>query len=100
MFQWVNPKAWTMALGASAAYSGVASELLMRAGLMAVTFVMVAPLCLALWALAGRGIGALTMKGVSSRWASFVMAALVAFSALSVLLDPERIANAFGAFGT
>ncbi len=97
MFQWVNPKAWTMALGASAAYSGIASEPLMRAGVMALTFMMVAPLCLALWALAGRGIGALTMKGVSSRWASLFMAALVAFSALSVLIDPERIAEALGA---
>ncbi|MDU8913961.1 LysE family translocator [Aestuariicoccus sp. MJ-SS9] len=88
LFQWVNPKSWTMALGASAAYSGVASDPMMRAAVMALTFVLVAPLCLSLWALAGRGLSALTTQGSSARWMSLLMAALVAFSAASVLIGP------------
>lgn len=93
MFQWVNPKAWTMALGASAAYSGVASEPMIRAALMALTFMAVAPLCLSLWAIAGNGLSALTTGGISSRIALLVMAILVAASALSVLVDPEQVAS-------
>ncbi|PWJ20190.1 LysE family translocator [Jannaschia seohaensis] len=88
LFQWVNPKAWTMALGASAAYSGVASEPVMRAAVMAMTFLVVAPFCLSLWALAGRGLSALITQGASARWMSLLMAALVAFSAASVLIGP------------
>lgn len=86
LFQWVNPKAWTMALGASAAYSGISSEPFSRAVLMALTFVLVAPPCLSLWALAGRGLSALTTKGVSARWMSLLMAALVALSAISMVV--------------
>lgn len=85
LFQWVNPKAWTMAVGASAAYSGISSEPVLRAVLMALTFVLVAPPCLGLWAFAGRGISALTTKGASARWMSLLMAALVALSAISMV---------------
>ena len=85
MFQWVNPKAWTMAVAASAAYSGIASDAASRAVLMAVTFIAVAPVCNSVWVLAGQMLQRLMTTGNSSRIFSLIMVALVVLSALVVL---------------
>ncbi len=85
MFQWVNPKAWTMAVAASAAYSGIASDATSRAVLMAVTFIAVAPVCNSVWVLAGQMLQRLMTTGNSSRIFSLIMVALVVLSALVVL---------------
>lgn len=85
MFQWVNPKAWTMAVAASAAYSGIASDAASRALLMAVTFIAVAPVCNSVWALAGQMLQRLMTTGNSARIFSLIMVALVVLSAVVVL---------------
>ncbi len=85
MFQWVNPKAWTMAVAASAAYSGIASDPTSRALLMAVTFIAVAPVCNSVWVLAGQMLQRLMTTGNSSRIFSLIMVALVVLSAVVVL---------------
>ena len=51
-FQWVNPKAWTMALTAIAAYAPERS--LFAVGIVAATFLVIALFSGSLWALLGR----------------------------------------------
>ncbi|MBO6835893.1 MAG: LysE family translocator [Alphaproteobacteria bacterium] len=86
MFQWVNPKAWTMAIGASAAYSGISETPLWSAMWLVGVFVLVGPACNSVWVLAGQSLKRLTMSGVGARYFSFAMAALVAFNAVLILL--------------
>ena len=85
MFQWVNPKAWTMAVAASAAYSGIASDPATRAFLMAATFIAVAPVCNSVWVLAGQVLQRLMTTGTSARIFSLAMVVLVVLSAVLVL---------------
>lgn len=86
MFQWVNPKAWTMAVAASAAYSGVSADLVTRALVMIVTFAVAAMLCNSAWVLAGKALQRLMTGGDSARIVNLVMAALVVVSAVLIVM--------------
>ncbi len=85
LFQWVNPKAWTVTVGASAAYADVSSDMFVRAFTMSLTLFLMAPLTLGSWALAGGTLNKLLSSGSKARAASFAMAALIAVSAVLVL---------------
>jgi threonine/homoserine/homoserine lactone efflux protein len=49
----VNPKGWTMALGAAASFSTIAADPLRLAAIMGVTFGLAAIVSLSLWCLGG-----------------------------------------------
>jgi threonine/homoserine/homoserine lactone efflux protein len=86
LFQWVNPKAWTMAAGASAAFSGIADDAVERAAVMVLTFLVVGPICLGLWMFAGHGLKALLFNESLARPVALCMAALVAMTALFIAI--------------
>lgn len=86
LFQWVNPKAWTMAAGASAAFSGVADDSVERAAVMVLTFLVVGPICLGVWMFAGHGLKALLFDESLARPVALCMAALVAMTALLIAI--------------
>lgn len=86
LFQWVNSKAWTMIVGASAAFSGLSAEPLERAVLMTVTFLAVAPICIAPWLLAGNAFKLLMMNGARARLISLAMAGVVAMTAITTVV--------------
>jgi threonine/homoserine/homoserine lactone efflux protein len=54
---WLNPKAWTMALGAGAAFAGLAADPLTVALLLAAVFGTAAALALSLWCVGGAALG-------------------------------------------
>lgn len=54
LFQWVNPKAWTMSLGAVSAYTSDPTPL--TVALIAVTFAAVNLPSVSVWAIAGQGL--------------------------------------------
>jgi threonine/homoserine/homoserine lactone efflux protein len=54
-FQWVNPKAWVMAVTAMAAYSDGA-KFLASIGIIAVTFTLINLPCVSTWAVFGAGL--------------------------------------------
>lgn len=84
LFQWVNPKAWTMAAGASAAFSGIADGAAERATVMVLTFLVVGPVCIGLWMFAGHALKTLLSKESLARPFALCMAALVAMTALLI----------------
>ena len=84
LFQWVNPKAWTMAAGASAAFSGIADGTVERATIMVLTFLVVGPICLGLWMVAGQGLKTILSDESLARPIALCMAALVATTALLI----------------
>ncbi|GAA5080866.1 LysE family translocator [Roseibacterium beibuensis] len=85
LFQWVNPKAWTMIVGASAAFSGLSSEPVQRAAVMTLTFLAVAPICIAPWLLAGNAVKRLMLNGAHARLISLAMACIVAVTAITTV---------------
>lgn len=82
-FQWVNPKAWAMALTAlgvyalDAGWSGVA--------VVAGTFMLVGPPCNLLWVAAGRELRRLVANPVTLRRVNYAMAALLLATLLPLL---------------
>lgn len=61
LFQWVNPKAWAMALAAIAMYS-LADAYLASLALIAVVFCVVNLPAISVWTIAGTGLRALLVR--------------------------------------
>lgn len=81
-FQWVNPKAWAMGLGALSAYTaGVGG-----AWIVAAVFVLVNLPVVAAWTAAGQGLQGLLARPARLRAFNAVMAAMLVLSMLPVVL--------------
>jgi len=85
-FQWVNPKAWIIAGGSLATYTGTRLGVLPDALLLAVIFVLAAAASLFGWAAIGLGAARLLTTPARLRWFNIAMGALLALSVLPVLL--------------
>lgn len=84
-FQWVNPKAWVMAVGTAATYASGA-EPVREAAVAAGVFVVAAISSTQAWALFGAGIGRLLGDGWRLRAFNGAMGVLLAVSALWLVL--------------
>jgi threonine/homoserine/homoserine lactone efflux protein len=80
---WLNPKAWTMSLGAGAAYAGLAEDPLQLAMLLAAVFGSAAALALSLWCVGGAALG--RRLRTAGQWRA-VNGALGLLTAASVVL--------------
>lgn len=84
-FQWVNPKAWMIALAALPAFTAP-GEAMLDAGLrIALTFGLISMPCLLVWALVGQGAGRLLRTPRHWRVFNIVMGLLLAASVLPLL---------------
>lgn len=82
-FQWVNPKAWMMAISAFAVYSVAGTESsTTKALIFGAVFAAVAVPSVAVWALFGSAIGRLLKSQRARRLFNGAMAALLAASVL------------------
>lgn len=86
MFQWVNPKSWTMAIAASSAYVELAESALARASIMAGVFILIAPVCNGVWMASGQVLHRLTAEKLKAQFFSVLMVTLVLVSALLINL--------------
>ncbi len=84
-FQWVNPKAWVMAIGAISTYS-LPSEFSLSVAVIALVYLVVGSPCIAFWA----GFGSMMRRLMSDprrvRQINIGMAILLAISALYPLV--------------
>lgn len=85
-FQWVNPKAWAMAIGVSATYARGAEPVL-EATVAAGIFVLAGMTSSQGWAVFGVGMGRLLGTGLRLRLFNVSMGLLLAASALWLVLD-------------
>jgi len=83
LFQWVNPKAWTMALTASAVYSP--THTVAASGLVALVFGIVNLPCISVWTLLGTRVRALLISARRLRAFNYTMALLLVLSLYSVV---------------
>lgn len=87
LFQWVNPKAWVIALGAVVTYTTAGGAALVgQAALLAAIFVLVTLPVLALWTLVGVGAARLLRTPASLRRFNVAMAALLVASLVPMVL--------------
>ena len=84
-FQWVNPKAWTMALGGISAYAP--DSALLSFTIIAVVFALVNLPSVSLWAFAGQNIQRFLSSASRLRAFNWTMAGLLILSLIPVLLE-------------
>lgn len=90
LFQWVNPKGWTMALAVASGYVGLLPSHWLRAGAVAVIFLVMTLVCTTLWMLAGEALHRLLNSPGMGRVFSYLMAALIAGTAVVILASWQR----------
>jgi len=86
LFQYVNPKAWMMAVGAIAAFTTPGGDYALELALIAVIFTIINLPCVSLWALFGVGIGRFLTDERARLVFNLVMAGLTVLSALLLFL--------------
>lgn len=87
LFQWINPKAWVIALGAVVTFTTASgTALVAQAALLAAIFLAVTLPVTALWTLVGVGAARLLRTPTALRRFNIAMAALLVASLLPLLL--------------
>ena len=82
-FQWVNPKAWAMALGAISAYAADGS--LMSILLVVLVFALVNLPCIGIWVMGGEAVRLVLTNPSRLRLFNWTMAVLLVLSLYPVL---------------
>ena len=86
LFQWVNPKAWMIAVATAATYTSPHGDLLRQVAVLAViTFIVCLP-CVAAWALLGAGAGRLLVTPRRLRAFNVTMALLLVASLVPIVV--------------
>jgi threonine/homoserine/homoserine lactone efflux protein len=91
LFQWVNPKAWAMALAAAGAYVGLAPDHLLRTAIIVAVFAACSPIANGLWVSVGEGLHRLLSGAKAGRLFGLLMAALLAATAVSIFFASPDI---------
>jgi threonine/homoserine/homoserine lactone efflux protein len=86
LFQWVNPKAWMIALAAIPAFTTPAGDLLLETLAIAAAFAAVCFPCTLVWALLGAGAGRVLRTPRALGAFNVTMAALMVASLLPAFL--------------
>ena len=86
LFQWVNPKAWVIALGAVATYTTAEGVLPQSLGLAAIFLLVTGP-TVAFWTMTGVGAARLLRTDRGLRAFNWLMAALLVLSLLPLLRE-------------
>ena len=86
-FQWVNPKAWAMALSALTTYAGVVDDFTRSVLLTASLCALISVPCSSAWALFGASLSRLLRDPRVTRPFNWTMAALLVVSIAPTLLE-------------
>ena len=86
IFQWVNPKAWVIAVGAVAAFTSVGRDVFGEVLLIAFVFCIICFPCVSLWAFLGTNIKRLLTTDYYRKVFNISMAFLLVISLLPVFL--------------
>ena len=94
LFQWINPKAWVMALGAISAFTQSGPDFAAQVQLVAAVFFLTAFPCVSMWTLFGVAIGRILGSGSRLHVFNVAMALLLTLSIVPVIL---RLIEGLGA---
>ena len=85
LFQWVNPKAWIMAMGAVAAYTTIDGNILTEVTLISIIYMLAVFPCVGCWLFFGSRLQLLIKNPRQQRAFNIVMALLLVSSVLPML---------------
>lgn len=85
LFQWVNPKAWVMAIGALATFTTLEWSMVQQALLISLAFIMVGIPSTGLWLFAGRLLQQLLKQPAYQRAFNYTMAFLLVLSLIPMI---------------
>lgn len=80
LFQWVNPKAWTLALGVIASFTRVGGDIVLELAVIIAIFAIMTVASLVAWCLFGMAIRRFLSSPRALRITNLAMAALLALS--------------------
>jgi threonine/homoserine/homoserine lactone efflux protein len=86
-FQWVNPKAWAMALSALSTYAGVVDDYTRSVLLTALLCALIAVPCSGAWALFGASLSRFLAEPRVTRPFNWTMAALLVASIAPIMFE-------------
>ena len=86
-FQWVNPKAWMIALSVLATYGGVANDYASSVLFIAALSALITIPCSGAWTLCGASLSRLLMDPRATRPFNWTMAALLVASIAPILFE-------------
>ncbi|MDO5493245.1 MAG: LysE family transporter, partial [Nesterenkonia sp.] len=87
LFQFVNPKAWTMVVGVLAAYTGFWESFLLEVLVIALVYAVFGTPCTTAWALLGVGVGRVLSRPGHLRVFNLVMAGLLVVSLIPAIVQ-------------
>lgn len=87
LFQWVNAKAWVVAIGAISAFTTVGEGFFSQNVTIAMTFLIASFPCVGIWLMFGSALRHLLTKPLYLRWFNMTMALLLVVSVVPVVLD-------------
>ena len=86
-FQWVNPKAWVMAVGAIVTYTSIGNDYLGEVVLITSLFFFIGAPCIWLWLWLGASLQRILRSPRAIRWFNWSMAALLMASLFPVFRE-------------
>lgn len=86
-FQWVNPKAWVLAVSATATYTTVGGNYGLQVLIIALIFMVFGAPCIMLWLWFGTTLKNLLQRPRSVKRFNYAMAILLMLSLLPVFMD-------------
>ncbi|MBV9249958.1 MAG: LysE family translocator [Acetobacteraceae bacterium] len=86
-FQWINPKAWLIALGAGSEFMSSGQPPAVQVGRIGLVFLAVAFPCMLPWVLLGKGARRLLRSNAQLRAFNIAMALLLVASLIPVLIE-------------
>ena len=85
LFQWVNPKAWVMCIGALATFTTLDLNMMQQALLISLAFVLVGIPCTGVWLFAGSLLQQWLKQPVYQRAFNYTMATLLVLSLIPMI---------------
>tara|TARA_R100000306_G_scaffold62400_1_gene69516 strand:- start:20636 stop:21172 length:537 start_codon:yes stop_codon:yes gene_type:complete len=85
LFQWVNPKAWIISIGAIAAFTTGDQSLFVQVAVIATVMLVCAHPCVAIWLVFGYSLRKLLADPVKRRMFNWTMAVLLVASVITIV---------------
>lgn len=86
LFQWINPKAWVIAIGAVTTYTTVGGNLFVETMIIGAVFAVVCFPSVAIWALFGQALAGWLRSDGARRAFNYAMAVLLVLSLVPIFL--------------
>nr|WP_224746016.1 LysE family translocator [Neiella litorisoli] len=87
LFQWLNPKAWIMAIGAVASFTHADQALHWQVLTIAALYFIAGTPCTVSWLLAGQLLRRWLNRAQARRWFNYTMAGLLVLSLLPAIVE-------------